>query len=369
MSAMQPVVPFIDLAIARESVEHKEILSAISVVLETGQFICGAQVQSLERTLADYCGCTYAVALNSGTDALFFALKSIGIGTGDEVVLPANVFWAVANSVKNCGAIPVFADVDKNDMLLSAETIQPRITSKTKAIICVHLTGMPCRMDAINKLAERFNITVIEDAAQALGAVYHGRNVGSLGKIGCFSFHPLKNIACLGDGGALVTDDQDVYRQCLQLRNHGLEEQSCQEVVGFNSRLDEIQAAVLLIRLTRIESVIAAKRKIAALYKTMLPDACRIMEEGDDRLGVYQLFMIQCENRDELRIFLLNKGIQTAVHYRQYQHKQKPYLHYNRAHLVVTEQLGKKVLSLPIRKDMTEEEVFFVCQSIKEFYK
>src|SRR3989339_126254 len=308
MNSLNASVPFVDLGLPKGCAEHEEILSAISSVLETGQFICGSQTRAFEKKLAAYCGCNHAIGLNSGTDALFFALKIMGIDAGDEVIIPANVFWAVANSVVNCGATPVFADVEPHDMLISARTIAPRITTRTKAIICVHLTGMPCQMDAINEIASPRSIFVIEDAAQALGAVYHGRKAGSLGLIGCFSFHPLKNIGCIGDGGAMVTNNMDIFQRCLQLRNHGLDENASQQVAGYNSRLDEIQAAVLLARLTRIDQIIAAKRKIAAIYKKELSSVCGIVEEGDGRQGVYQLFMVQCKNRDALQKYLSDNG-------------------------------------------------------------
>lgn len=367
MKPASPHVPFVDLSVEKNSSEHREILSAISDILQSGQFICGREVRTFEKRLADYCGTSYAVSCNSGTDALFFALKSLGIGVGDEVILPANVFWAVANSVVNVGATPVFADVDPCDMLLSAQTIAPQITRRTKAIICVHLTGMPCRMDAINALADEYALDVIEDAAQALGALYRGKKAGSIGRVGCFSFHPLKNVGCIGDGGALVTDDADVYHHCMQLRNHGLDDVG-QQVVGYNSRLDEIQAAVLSIRLRRIDEIIDAKRALAARYQQLLPAACQVVVEGDDRLGVYQLFMIQCDRRDQIREYLISHNIQTGVHYPTYQHLQKPYRRYESDHLENTDLLGKRVLSLPIRTTMGVEEVQYICRMIGAFY-
>ena len=369
MNSLIASVPFVDLALPKGCAEHEEILSAISSVLETGQFICGSQTTAFEKKLAAFCGCAHAIGLNSGTDALFFALKILGVSAGDEVIIPANVFWAVASSVVNCGATPVFADVETHDMLISARTIAPRITAKTKAIICVHLTGMPCQMNAINEIASPRGIFVIEDAAQALGAVYHGRKAGSIGLIGCFSFHPLKNIGCIGDGGAMVTDNTDIYQQCLQLRNHGLDGTASQQMVGYNSRLDEIQAAILLTRLARIDAIIAAKRKIADIYKKEISSVCEIVEEGDGRQGVYQLFMVQCKNRDELQKYLSDNDVQTAIHYTQYQHQQKPYRNYDCSHLDVTERLSNTILSLPIRVNMTPKEVIHICRLINLFYE
>jgi len=369
MSFEKITVPFVDLAIAKNSRHHKEILSVISSVLETGNFICGEQVELFEKSLATYCGCKYAIGVNSGTDALFFALKCQGVTSGDEVIIPANVFWAVANSVMNCGATPIFADVDSSDMLLSKKTIEAKITKKTKAIICVHLTGMVCKMDPINKLAERHNIAVIEDAAQALGAEYKGRKAGGLAKVGCFSFHPLKNIGGIGDGGALVTNDETIFRRCMQYRNHGLNEKSSQERVGFNSRLDEIQAAVLSYRLAGIEDIITHKRSIARKYKRRLPKECKVVEEGNDRKGVYQLFMVQCEKRDELRAYLLANGIGTGVHYARYQYNQKPYRIFDSTHLEVTASLEKSIISLPIHTSMTDSDAERICSLITSFYK
>ncbi len=368
MKAPDISVPFVNLGIPKGSPEHKNILSAISDILEGGQFICRNMVNSFEKELAAYCGSRWAVTLNSGTDAIFMSLLALNIRTGDEVIIPANVFWAVANSVVNCGAIPVFADVEPSDMLLSAATIEPMITSRTKAIICVHLTGMPCHMKDINQLAALYHIAVIEDAAQALGAVYNGHKAGSIGKTGCFSFHPLKNIGCLGDGGALVTDDQDVYECCRQLRNHGLEDKFSQKRIGFNSRLDEIQAAVLHIRMRHIDRIIAAKRHIAAIYNSELSNLCEMVNEGKGRQGVYQLFIIQCDKRDDLHRYLLRKGIHSAVHYPRFQHEQAPYQRYDSEHLQVTRKLAHRVLSLPIRGDMSEGEISKVCETIKSFY-
>lgn len=369
MSLTNIVSPFVNLGIPKESCEHKEILSVISSVLESGQFVNGPNVEKFEKNLAEYCGVTYALGLNSGTDALFFALKSIGITKDDEVIIPANTFWAVANSVINSGAKPVFADVEQNDMLVSAETIEPHITTRTKAVICVHLTGLPCRMDDINKLALNHDFSVIEDSAQGLGSEYMGRKAGNLGRVGCFSFHPLKNIGGVGDGGALVTNDRKIYERVRQLRNHGLAgKTSVQKIVGYNSRLDELQSAVLSYRLKKIESISASKRNIAALYNKYLGSVCGVVKEGADRKGVYQLYIIQCDRRDELREYLLTNGIQTGVHYPSYQHHQLPYTSFKTNQLKVTNLLEKRVLSLPIRCDMAAGEVERICNEIVSFY-
>jgi dTDP-4-amino-4,6-dideoxygalactose transaminase len=357
-------IPFVDLSVKKDSVLHKRYIAAFSDIMESGQFILGPYLDRMEKRLAEYCGCKYALGLNSGTDALLLTLKTLDIGAGDEVIVPANVFHAVGNVVLLAGAKPVFCDVRYDDMLMDAGLLESLISEKTKAIIPVHLTGMPCDMDAILDVAGSYGLHVIEDAAQALGAEYKGKKAGTMGKAGCFSFHPLKNIHAMGDGGAVVTNDPVLYKRLLRLRNHGLES-GCVLEAGYNSRLDEIHAAAIDIQLEYIDSIIEEKNRYARIYDHRLKDVVSVCDNPDYKKGVYQLYMIKSRDRDGLKTFLSGQGIETAVHYSTYY----PYQAWGNnlgviPQLPVTQRLSNEVLSLPVFPGLGEDRVNRVVESI-----
>ncbi len=362
-------IPFVDLAVSEGTEAYRLYMAAVSSVLESGSFVLGAALERFEQALADFAGTAYCVGLNSGTDALFLSLKALGVGAGDEVVLPGNVFAGVAGAVMMTGAVPVFCDVSYETMLVEVDTLEPCVTGRTKAVIPVHLTGAPCDMAPIVDFCRDRNIAVIEDAAQALGALYNGKRAGSLGDAGCFSFHPLKNIHALGDGGALVTNDKKLYETLMKLRNHGLED-GLVRMPGYNSRLDDIHAAVLQDQLESVETITQKKREMAAIYSRSLRGTVGINEERPGSEGVYQLYMIKTDTRDRLKDYLAGKGIETRIHYTCY----VPFHPYYRKtfgefHLPVTERLAKEVLSLPIGLSMTQTDVDDVVNEIHSFFR
>lgn len=360
-------IPFVDLSVKKNSVLHERFVAAFSAILESGQYILGPFLDRMEKRMADYCGCAYALGLNSGTDALLLTLKALDIGHGDEVIVPANVFHAVGNVVLLSGATPVFCDVRYDDMLMDACLLESLISEKTKAVIPVHLTGMPCDMDAILDVAGCHGLHVIEDAAQALGAEYKGKKAGTIGNAGCFSFHPLKNIHALGDGGAVVTDDPVLHKRLLRLRNHGLES-GCVLEAGYNSRLDEIHAAAIDIQLEDIDKIIEEKNRYARIYNKSLKGSVNGFDHPEYKKGVYQLYMIKCRDRNGLRAYLREQGIETAVHYSTYY----PYQPWGKnlgvvPQLPVTQNLSNEVLSLPVYTGMGEENVNKVIDCILSY--
>jgi dTDP-4-amino-4,6-dideoxygalactose transaminase len=363
-------IPFVDLSISDQDSCFPKFHRAILAVLHSGKYIMGERLEAFEKKLCKAVGCRFGVGVNSGTDALFLVMRALNIGVGDEVIIPANSFYAVANAVCNTGAQPVFCDVIYENMLIDTNKIEQLITRKTKAIIPVHLTGMPCDMDEINNIAMHYGVFVIEDAAQAIGAQYKGRQAGSLSTAGCFSLHPLKNVHVLGDGGAVVTNDPYLYERISEFRNHGLKGNRVVQP-GYNSRLDEIHAAFAAIQLDELEEITSKKRAIAASYMQGLEGFVNLNLEPKYKRGVYQLFMIKTEQRDNLANNLKQIGIETRVHYRFY----IPFHPYYRQcfcsnyKLPVTERLSKEVLSLPIYTTLTDEKINFIISAIRKFFQ
>lgn len=348
----------------------EEILTAVDKILTQGDFILGEEVLKFEENLAHYCGVKYAVGLNSGTDALFLALKAYNIGPGDEVIIPPNSFLATASAVVAAGAKPVFVDICE-DLNIDPSLIEEKITSKTKAIIPVHLTGKPSDMNPIMEVAKKYNLKVIEDAAQAIGAEYHNKKVGSLGDVGCFSLHPLKTLNACGDAGILTTSDENVYNKIKQLRNIGLKNRDESEVWGFNSRLDTIQAAILNIKLKHLDEWNAIRRSHANLYFDCLPDCLKLPVEGKNEKQAFHTFVIQIKERDALQKHLQDHQITSKIHYPIPIHLQaaaKRFGH-NVGSYPVTEKTVNEILSLPIHQNLTEKEVMYVIDTIKSFKK
>lgn len=368
MNRLKIKVPYVDLSIKRGSYFYDAVMNAFSDILESGHYVMGVRLDSFEKKIADFVECSYAVGVNSGTDAIFFALLSMDVGIGDEVILPGNIFPAVANAVYNTGAQPVFCDVNYEDMLIDPVKIPELITSRTKAILPVHLTGMPCDMDAIKEIATCCGVKVIEDAAQAIGARYKQKPAGSLAAVGCFSLHPLKNVHAFGDGGVVVTNDRDVFEKVLNLRNHGL----LNDVVhtpGYNSRLDEIHAAVAEIQLADIENNMLRRRTIVERYQAGLEELVNVNIESGDKQGAYQLYMIKTKQRDALSEYLLEKGIETRIHYRSYVPFHTFYRSMHRTDLAVTRRLSDEVLSLPIYPSLTDTQIDFIIECIRDFFR
>jgi dTDP-4-amino-4,6-dideoxygalactose transaminase len=362
-------IPYVDMGAQTKSLK-KDLLAAIEEVLDHGNFILGKEVQSFEEMFASYCGVRFAVGVNSGTDALFLSLKALGIGQGDEVITAPNSFIATASVIIAAGAKPVFVDV-RNDCNINPDLIKQAITPRTRAIIPVHLTGRPADMDPILEIAGKYKIQVIEDAAQAVGAKYRDKKVGALGDIGCFSLHPLKTLNACGDGGIITTDNEKIFEELRCLRNFGLVNRDETAVWGYNSRLDSLQAAILLVKLKWLDEWNTKRRQNAKVYATKLNGIVDIQVEQPYEFCVYHTYVIQAEKRSELQDYLQNSGIGTRIHYPIPIHLQPAAreLGYQKGDFPVCEEQSQKILSLPIYQGMKEEDVHYVADNIISFYR
>lgn len=369
----QPVaprsVPYVNLA-AQYAEERESLLPIIDKALASGAYVAGAVVETLEAELAAYIGTKHVVALNSGTDALLFALSAIGVGPGDEVITPPNSFVASTAVVTHLGAKPVFVDV-LPDQNIDPQAIAPAITARTKAIMPVHLTGRVARMDEIKALAERHAVAVVEDAAQAIGSRYRGRMSGTWGNVGCFSAHPLKNFNACGDGGFITTDDDRVASTARLLRNHGLADRNTVLRFGFVSRMDSLQAAILRHRLPRLDGIIQRRRQNAALYDALLDKTFVFAPpEGPEEFNTYHTYVIQVDRRDELQRYLADRGIGTAIHYPVPIHLQPAAreLGCHRGQFLVTERQAARILTLPVNQTLDSDDIRYVAQCVNEFF-
>lgn len=363
-------IPYVDIAGQHAPLKH-ELLAAIAQVIDEGQFVLGKQVAEFERRFAELCGVRHAVGVNSGTDALLLALRAIGVGPGDEVITVPNSFVASTSCICLAGARPVFVDV-RDDYTINPAQVAAAITPRTKAILPVHLTGFPCDMGPILDIARRHRLHVIEDAAQAVLAEYRGRRVGSFGTVGCFSLHPLKTLNACGDGGVLTTDDPDLYAQLCMRRNIGLRTRDDCVLWSGNSRLDTIQAAILLVKFFHLERWTERRRQHAERYRRGLSGLAHVVlpHETPNVRAVYHTFVIQAERRDALRTFLADLGIGTAVHYPVPIHLSSAGkdLGYAPGSFPVAEQQAARILSLPVYPELTAEQIDRVCAAIREFY-
>ncbi len=364
-------VPYMDLAGQNREIAE-ELLGSISKVLDHGMFILGDEVEEFEGHFAQLCGSRYAIGVNSGTDALVMALRVLGVGAGDEVITAPNSFVASAGAAVLAGASPIFADV-LDDYNIDPDLVEKAITPLTKAIIPVHLTGRPADMDAILEVAQAHDIHVVEDAAQAVTAEYKGKRVGSFGAVGCFSLHPLKTLGACGDGGVLVTDDPEIHERLKWMRNLGLQTRDkCVEWSG-NSRLDTLQAAILLVKLGHLDEWTEGRRSIAASYRRLLDGIDGVQAPGDKSYerAVYHTFVVQADRRDELKSYLAGQGIGTAVHYPTPIHLQPASagLGYGQGSFPNVERQAGRVLSLPIYPGLEEWQVEYVSGAIREFYE
>ncbi len=361
-------VPYVNLK-EQHRLLRREILSAVDKSMKNCDFVLGSEVGKLEERFAKYCGTKYAVALNSGTDALFFALKACGVGAGDEVITSPNSFLATATATVALGAVPVFADV-RSDMNIDPDQVRAKITSRTKAVIPVHLTGKAADMDPILEIARKHKLAVIEDAAQAIGTEYKGKRAGSFGHANAFSLHPLKTLNACGDGGILTTNDEKIASLIKQLRNIGLKDRIHSDVWGYNSRLDSLQAAFVNAKLPKVNSWISQRRKNAAFYAKNLSDVVICPCEETYERQAYHLFVIQADRRDELAEYLLKNGIETKIHYPIPIHLQKcaENLGYKLGDFPEVEKQSKMILSLPIHQYLTQKQLELVVKSIRKFY-
>jgi dTDP-4-amino-4,6-dideoxygalactose transaminase len=361
-------VPYVDFQ-AQYAAERRPLLRALDRVLAGGEYILGREVAAFEAELARLCGTRHAVGMANGTDALLLTLKALGIGPGDEVITVPNSFVASASCIALTGARPVFVDVGP-DGLMAPRLLEQACTRRTKAVIPVHLTGKVCDMAAIGRFAAKRGLLVIEDAAQAAGALSLGRPAGSFGRAACLSFHPLKNLNAAGDAGAVVTDDGRLAESLRLWRNHGLKSRDEVLFWGHNSRLDALQAAVLRLRLKALPGIIARRRRNAELYREGLAGVVGLPAEDKDSRQTYHLFMIQCERRDGLKAFLARKGVATAVHYPTPIHLQPcgKGLGYRKGDFPEAERQARRILSLPVHQSLRPAQIGHVIRCIRSFY-
>jgi dTDP-4-amino-4,6-dideoxygalactose transaminase len=354
-----------------------EIAAAIDRVCDSGAFIHGPACEEFERAAADYCGVAHAVGCASGSDALLLALMALDIGSGDEVLVPSFTFFATAGAVWRVGAVPVFVDIDPVTFNLDPHDAAKKVTPATKAIIPVHLFGQCAEMEAVGDLARAHSLAVIEDAAQAIGATYDGRRAGSLGRLGCFSFYPTKNLGAFGDAGMITTDDDELAERLRILRNHGQQPQYHHHVVGINSRLDTLQAAVLNVKLSRLDQWEAARTKNAARYTQLfesagLTDRIKLPAVVRPCHSVWNQYTIRVRGgqRDRLREHLTARGIGSAIYYPVPLHLQTCFaqLGYRRGSLPATEAAAQEVLSLPIFAELDGSEQQAVVNACREFF-
>lgn len=360
------MIPFVDLQAQYRSI-RVEVDTAIQRVLESGVFVMGREVAAFETAFAEYTGARHCVCVSNGTAAIQLALLACEIGAGDEVIVPANTFFATAEAVSNAGATPVFVDVDPVSFTIDPEKIAGCVTSRTRAVLPVHLYGQAADLDPIFEVASRHNLIVIEDAAQAHGGLYKGRHVGALGRAGCFSFYPGKNLGAYGEAGAVVTGDAEVARRVRLLRDHGSARKYHHETVGHNFRLEEIQGAVLAVKLRHLDRWNEMRRAHAARYSELLAGVGLLLpRELDYAYHVYHLYVAQTEQRDQLRQALKEAGIETGLHYPVPVHLQPAYasLGYKAGDLPEAERQARSVFSLPMFPELTEEQLMRVAEAI-----
>lgn len=369
-------IQMVDLVSQYDEIKS-EVNEAITNVIEKAQFINGPEVKEFQNELENYLGVKHVIPCANGTDALQIALMSLGVNPGDEVITPSFTFIATTEVIALLGIKPVFVDVDKDTFCIDPSKIEAAITPKTKAIIPVHLYGQASNMNEIMELAKKHNLSVIEDNAQAIGSDYHlstgDVKTGAIGDIGCTSFFPSKNLGCYGDGGAIFTNNDELAAQMRMIVNHGQSKRYYHDVVGCNSRLDSIQAAVLRIKLRKLDQYIDARRKVADYYDRYFAAYDQIqtpVRANDSRHVFHQYTMIlNGVDRDALNAFLAERDVPSMIYYPVPAHKQKMFAHFNSAstELPITDWLTERVLSLPIHTEMEEEQLEYICSSIAEF--
>lgn len=362
------MIKFLDLKAINE-MHRLEMEAAIKRVLDSGWYLLGKEIESFEKEFSEYCGVKHTVGCANGLDALKLIIQAYGFGPGDEIIAPANTYIASLISISANGATPVLVEPDINTYLIDPEKIESSITSHTKAIMVVHLYGRAMDMTRIWEIARRYNLKVIEDSAQAHGAMYNGRRVGNLGDASGFSFYPGKNLGCLGDGGAVTTNDDELAEKIRALRNYGSDVKYHFPYRGTNSRLDEIQAALLRVKLPHLDNDNAIRRRIAERYCSEIKNPNIVLPSllGDAMRNVWHIFPVRVRNRAEFQQYLSDNGIQTVIHYPIPPHRQPAYTEWHDLSLPITEKIHKEIISLPISPVMTEEDVCKIVQKINNY--
>ncbi len=361
-------VPLLDLT-AQAKALQADLEAAVSQVIASGQYVLGKHVEEFEEALAGRCGVPVAVGVNSGTDALELALRALGIGPGDEVLVPAFTFMSTALAVSAAGATPVFVDIDEASYGIDVEDGARRVTPRSRAIVPVHLYGQPCDLDGVLQLARRAKLRVIEDCAQAIGALYRGYPVGSFGDAGCFSFYPTKNLGAIGDGGAVVAKEGEVAERLKLLRNCGTRDKVRYERYGRNSRLDEVQAAILRVKLKHLDRWNDARRERAQWYREQITydrlEQVRVPVELPQRHHVYHAFVVRVPDRDRVHRQLASRGIQTGVYYARPLYQDSIYTAEGGPRLPCAEAAAASVLALPLYPELRREDVMTVVDELK----
>ncbi|QTL97695.1 transcriptional regulator [Iocasia frigidifontis] len=362
-------IPLLDLRGQYQQIKG-EIKAAVNSVLESGQYILGEQVEKLEKEIASYCGVDYAVGVASGTDALLLSLKALEIKPGDEVILPTFTFFATAGVISHLGAIPAFVDIDPISYNIAPEKIKEKITDQTRAIIPVHLFGQPAEMDKIMETAADYNLKVVEDACQAIGAKYQGIQVGNFGNAAALSFFPSKNLGAYGDGGMVLTNDKLLAEKIKRLRLHGGERKYYHQEIGYNSRLDAIQAAILRVKLEYLTEWTDNRQRVAVTYNSAFKEnkldgmVSLPAKKIRDSTHVFHQYVIRTGDRDRLKLFLEKNGVSTGIYYPLPLHLQKCFkgLGYQEGELPVAEKICKQVLALPIDPGLNDEEISYIVK-------
>ena len=349
---------------------QKEIDRAVKRTLQRGWFVLGENVERFEEEFAQYCGVRYGIGVGNGLEALQISLMALGIGKGDEVITAPNSAMATALAISSVGARPVFVDIHPETYNIDVFQIEKKITKRTKAILPVHLFGQPAEMEAINIIAKKYNLKVIEDACQAHGAKYQGRKTGSLGDIGCFSFYPSKNLGAAGDGGMIITNNRKLAQKARQLRNYGQIRRNIFLQKGLNSRLDELQAAILRVKLKYLDKWNKRRRILAKLYNKYLANSSVIIpKESKNCFHVYHLYVVRVKKRNRLQKYLAQQGIQTAIHYPKVIYLQKAYqeLGLKEGTCPLAEKYSRQILSLPIYPELKKSEIKKISQIILNY--
>ena len=361
------MIPFLDVG-AINSRFKDELELAMKQVLESGWYILGEKSRAFEKAFAEYCGIEHCIGCGNGLDALRLGIKALGFGENDEIIVPANTYIASILAISDNGCKPIFVEPSLQTYNIDVERIESAITPRTKAVLVVHLYGQVVEMQKVWELAQKYNLAIIEDCAQAHGAIYQGKRVGTLGDVAGFSFFPGKNLGALGDGGAVITKHKDVAERVKALGNYGSHKKYVNLYKGLNSRLDELQAAFLEIKLKHLDSDNESRRAVAKFYrenitnnKIILPEC--VSEEGH----AWHLFVLRCEERDRFQAYLKDNGIETIIHYPIPPHKQEAYKEYNHLSLPITEKIHREVLSLPISPVMSKEQAEEVVRVVNRF--
>jgi len=347
----------------------REIDSAVSKVLDQGWYILGEEVKAFENEFSNYIGVAFGIGVGSGTEGLHLALAACGIGLGDEVITTSHTAVATVAAIKMSGAVPVLIDIEPEFYTMDPAKLEKAVTTRTKAIIPVHIYGQPADMNFILKIAGKFDLKIIEDCSQAHGAFYQGNRVGAIGAMGCFSFYPTKNLGAIGDGGMVVTNNPDLAEKARRLREYGWDEKRISHLQGWNTRLDELQAAILRVKLKYLDENNSKRISLAKLYHTELHiDNLILPKQRKNTTHVYHLYVIRHPQRDALLFFLKEKGIVPLIHYPVPVHLQAAYSQVKvRNDLLKTEQIAKEILSLPIYPELTEKEAMTVISAINKF--